>query len=77
MAVESGLEQKIRCGFADRVWRHWKPAVVQLVVLEAQADCRSVAGNDFVSETRIAADGCSCFRRGPDYPQSEDGSRQV
>ena len=77
MAVESGLERKIRCGFADRMWWHWKPVVVQPVVLEAQADCCSVAENGFVPETRLAVEGCSCFRRGPDCPQSAGDSRPV
>ena len=77
MVVEFGLERKIRCGFADCVWWHWELAVVQLIVLEAQADCHSAAMNDFAPETRLAPDGCSYFRPWPDCPQSQGDSQQV
>jgi hypothetical protein len=44
------------------------PAAVQLVVFETPANCYSVAGNDFVAETRIAAGDYFGFRREPDCP---------
>lgn len=42
------------------------PAAVQLVVFETPANCYSVAGNNFVAETRIAPGDYFGFRREPD-----------
>ncbi len=44
------------------------PAAVRLVGFETPANCCSVVGNDFVSETRVAAGDCFGIRRWPDCP---------
>ena len=53
------------------------PAAVRLVVFETPANCCSIAGNDFVAETRVATGDCFGFRREPDHSWSLGGLRSA